>query len=98
MNKSKMSCDHCGSDFNVTIIYVDEVPVTYCKTCKMALFSKKRSVGRPSIGITKKVSLTLTKDDWEQFDAKAKGNRSLFLRKTITKTLNEDTENPYKNR
>ena len=98
MNKSKMSCNRCGSDFNVTIIYVDEVPVTYCKTCKMALFSKKRSAGRPSIGITKKVSLTLTKDDWEQFDARAKGNRSLFLRKTITKVLKEDTENPYKNR
>jgi len=87
-----MSCERCGSSFNVAIIYVDEVPVTYCKTCKVALFSKKRSVGRPSIGITKKVSLTLTKDDWEQFDTRAKGNRSLFLRKTIVKALEEDTQ------
>lgn len=92
MNKSKVSCERCGSSFNVTIIYVDEVPVTYCKICKMALFSKKRSVGRPSIGITKKVSLTLTKDDWEQFDIRAKGNRSLFLRKMIVKVLEEDTQ------
>lgn len=92
MNKSKVSCERCGSSFNVTIIYVDEVPVTYCKTCKTALFSKKRSVGRPSIGITKKVSLTLTKDDWEQFDIRAKGNRSLFLRKMIVKALDEDTQ------
>lgn len=92
MNKNKVSCERCGSSFNVTIIYVDEVPVTYCKTCKMALFSKKRSVGRPSIGITKKVSLTLTEDDWEQFDARAKGNRSLFLRKTIVKAFEEDTQ------
>lgn len=90
MNKSKVSCQRCGSSFNVTIIYVDEVPMTYCKPCKIALFSKKRSVGRPSIGITKKVSLTLTKDDWEQFDAKAKNNRSLFLRKIIAKALNDE--------
>lgn len=95
MNKSEVAvCKRCGSGINVTIIYVDEVPVTYCKTCKVALFSKKRSVGRPSIGITKKVSLTLTKDDWEQLDARAKGNRSLFLRKTIVKALNEDTQEP----
>lgn len=96
MNKSKVSCERCGSNFNVAIIYVDEVPMTYCKTCKVALFSKKRSVGRPSIGMTKKVSLTLTKDDWEQFDAKAKHNRSLFLRKIIVKSLNE--EDPGENR
>jgi len=89
MNKSKVCCERCGSSFNVTIIYIDEVPVTYCKTCKTALFSKKRSVGRPSIGVTKKVSLTLTKDDWEQFDVRAKGNRSLFLRKMIVKALDE---------
>ncbi|WP_152927962.1 hypothetical protein [Lysinibacillus macroides] len=83
-------CERCDSSINVTIIYVDEIPVTYCKVCKMSLFSKKRSVGRPSIGITKKVSLTLTKDDWEQFDAQAKSNRSLFLRKIIVKALNEE--------
>lgn len=93
MNKRKESvCERCGSGINVAIIYVDDVPVTYCESCKMALFSKKRSVGRPSIGITKKVSLTLTKDDWEQFDAKAEKNRSLFLREMIVKTLNEDTQ------
>ena len=51
MNKRKVSvCERCGSGINVTIIYVDEVPVTYCESCKTALFSKKRSVGRPSIG------------------------------------------------
>ncbi|MGE7133376.1 hypothetical protein [Lysinibacillus xylanilyticus] len=94
MNKSV--CEHCDSSINLTIIYVDEIPVTYCKTCKVSLFSKKRSVGRPSIGITKKVSLTLTKDDWEQFDAKAKHNRSFFLRKIIVKSLNE--EDPGENR
>ena len=89
MNKSKVSCERCDSSINVTIIYVDEIPVTYCKTCKLSLFSKKRPVGRPSIGITKKVSLTLTKDDWEKFDAKGKHNRSLFLRQIIVQALSK---------
>ena len=52
MNKSV--CERCDSSINVTIIYVDEIPMTYCKACKESLFSKKRPVGRPSIGITKK--------------------------------------------
>lgn len=90
MENKVFSCERCDSSINVTIIYVDEVPVTYCKACKLALLSKKRSVGRPSIGITKKVSLTLPKDAWEQFDNKAKRNRSLFLRNIIVKALNED--------
>ncbi|EFI66009.1 MULTISPECIES: hypothetical protein [Bacillaceae] len=42
--------------------------------------------------ITKRGKLKYTKDDWEQFDAKAEKNRSLFLREMIVKTLNEDTQ------
>ena len=96
MNKSEVFvCERCGNYIDVTIVYVNDVPIMYCKTCRMSLFSKKKTVGRPSIGITKKVSLTLTKDDWEKFDARAKGNRSFFLRKIIAKALNEDTQNPY---
>lgn len=92
MKSKGFTCECCGSGINVTIIYVDVVPARYCKTCKGTLFSKKKSVGRPSIGITKKVSLTLTKDDWEQLDKRAKGNRSLFLRKIIGKALDEDKQ------
>lgn len=47
-------------------------------------------VGRPVIGVTKKVSLTLSEDDWKSFDEKAEGNRSQFLRETITDYLEAD--------
>lgn len=88
--KELFVCERCGSHFDVAMVYVNDVPMTYCKSCRVALFTKKRSVGRPSIGITKKVSLTLTKEDWEQFNVKAKGNRSLFLRQTVVKALDND--------
>lgn len=44
-------------------------------------------VGRPAIGITKKVSLTLSESDWEWLDEKAEGNRSRFLLKMIKKEM-----------
>ena len=49
-------------------------------------------VGRPSIGVTKKVSLTLSENDWEWLDEKADGNRSQFLRETVTSYLGNEAE------
>src|SRR5690625_7597428 len=37
-------------------------------------------VGRPEIGITRKVCLTLSEDNWEWLDENDEGNRSRFLR------------------
>lgn len=45
------------------------------------------AVGRPPIGITKKVSLTLSEENWELFDEKADGNRSKFLRGIVGENL-----------
>lgn len=45
-----------------------------------------RQPGRPSLGVTKKVSLTLPEDTWEWFDAEAEklvGSRSALLRYLI---------------
>lgn len=50
------------------------------------------SVGRPPIGITKKVSLTLSERDWEWLDEKAEGNRSKFLRKVVWNELGNESE------
>lgn len=50
------------------------------------------AVGRPPIGITKKVSLTLTEENWELFDGKADGNRSKFLREIVGNTLGNESE------
>lgn len=93
--KELFVCERCGSSIDVALIYVNDVPMTYCRICRGALFTKKKSVGRPSTGITKKVSLTLTEDDWTALEEKAKGNRSLFLRQTIVKALdNEESKTP----
>lgn len=45
--------------------------------------SSQRTVGRPTLGITKKVSITLPEEMWEWFDEKADGNRSDLLRYLI---------------
>ena len=49
-------------------------------------------VGRPVIGVTKKVSLTLSEDDWCWLDEKAEGNRSKFLREVVWNALGNESE------
>ena len=49
-------------------------------------------VGRPAIGITKKVSLTLSKENWEWLDQKADGNRSKFLRDMVWNALSNESK------
>lgn len=83
-------CERCGSTTDVTLISVNDVDMKYCKDCRVALFTKKHSVGRPSLGITKKVSLTLPENEWNQLDEKAEGNRSKFIRKAVVKELDND--------
>lgn len=85
-------CDRCNDTEDVAVVYINDEPKTYCQNCRAELFSKKNSVGRPSIGITKKVSLTLDEDDWEWLDRKAEGNRSNFLRKIVTNALGNESE------
>lgn len=77
-----MKCMACGSEKDVTLIQLkvgDQVAL--CMDCRIKPVQKE--VGRPSLGITKKVSLTLSEESWEWFDEKAKGNRSQFLRDLV---------------
>ena len=53
---------------------------------------KETIVGRPAIGVTKKVSLTLSEDNWEWLDEKAEGNRSKFLREVVWNALGNESE------
>ncbi|BFH18286.1 hypothetical protein PMJ10TS2_79140 (plasmid) [Paenibacillus melissococcoides] len=46
-----------------------------------------KQVGRPPLGVTKKVSLTLPAAVWEHMDKEAKGNRSEYLRKLLAKDM-----------
>jgi hypothetical protein len=49
----------------------------------------KKSGGKPAIGVTKKVSLTLTEADWERVEREAKvfGSKSAYLRYVIENSL-----------
>lgn len=61
----------------------------YAKAIKYMGFNireKEPMMGRPPMGVTKKVSLTLTEDKWKWFDEQANGNRSAFLREIVDDT------------
>lgn len=76
-------CERCNGDDDLTIIHVNGEPKAYCKNCRVEMFTKKKNVGRPSVGVTKKVSLTLPEEEWEWLDEQAQGNRSQFLRNLV---------------
>lgn len=87
-----LDCERCGGDDDLTIIHVDGDPKAYCRNCRFEMFSPKNPVGRPPVGVTKKVSLTLSENDWEWLDEKAEGNRSRFLRKVVSNALGNESE------
>lgn len=49
--------------------------------------NKLNPVGRPPIGVTKKVSMTLSEEEWEWLEEKEDGNRSGFLRGIIQREI-----------
>lgn len=86
-----LPCGRCGSEHDVGLIYINDTPIMFCMDCRISILQKKKSVGRPSIGVTKKISLTLPKEEWSRLDKESKGNRSQFIREAICKALEEDT-------
>lgn len=85
-------CERCGGNNDVTIIHVNDEPRAYCQNCRVDLFAKKNPVGRPAVGVTKKVSLTLPENEWDWFDENAKGNRSQFLRHLVWEAQSPENE------
>lgn len=65
--------------------------IILCADCRFKLLASPlqrrnqgaRQPGRPSLGITQKISLTLSEEDWAWLDEQAKGNRSQLLRYLI---------------
>ncbi|MFN7137964.1 MAG: hypothetical protein ACK4UN_01350, partial [Limisphaerales bacterium] len=73
---------------DVKDFYRGEEKIVLCAGCRYKLASGQKvvgvkQIGRPSLGVTKKVSLTLPEAVWEHLDTEAKGNRSEYLRKLI---------------
>lgn len=81
------ACNRCNSRSNIEYVSINDTSTAFCEKCRTLLFQEKKSVGRPSIGKTKKISLTLPEEDWLKLDSLANGNRSQFIRKTIVKAL-----------
>jgi len=84
------NCERCNSENDVAIIHVNDEPKAFCINCRVEVFAKKKSVGRPTIGITKKVSVTLDQSHWDLLDEKAEGNRSAFIRKVLCNSLDNE--------
>lgn len=87
-----IECDRCGGDHDLAVIHVNEEPKAYCQNCRVEMFSKKNPVGRPAVGVTRKVSLTLPEEEWEWLDEKAQGNRSQFLRHLVWNAQSPESE------
>lgn len=87
-----MICMNCGSSNDVTDFVAKGEKVILCVDCRFDLATGKLSLplkmmGRPPIGITRKVSLTMPKKMWEHLDAKSKENRSGYLRSLVDRDM-----------
>ena len=88
-----MKCTNCGSTHDVIDFIAGKEKLVLCSGCRAKIASGQLGkVGRPSLGITKKVSLTLDQDTWDWLDKKAEGNRSQFLRETVWNALGSESE------
>lgn len=87
-----MNCMNCGSANDVIDFIAKGEKLVLCAGCRYKLASGQKvvtvkQIGRPSLGVTKKVSLTLPAAVWEHVDSKANGNRSEYLRKLIERDM-----------
>jgi len=84
---------NCGSKKDVIDFVAGNEKLILCVDCRVKLVNGELGkVGRPAIGITKKVSLTLSEETWEWLDEKAEGNRSKFLREIVLNALGNESE------
>lgn len=85
-----MNCMNCGSTNDVIDFVSSGEKIVLCADCRYKLASGQmtiKQIGRPPIGVTKKVSLTLPETAWERLDGRADGNRSEYLRKLVERDV-----------
>ncbi|NUU73940.1 hypothetical protein [Paenibacillus xylanilyticus] len=89
-----MECMNCGSTNDTTDLLSNNEKVILCVDCRFDLATGKlklplKTMGRPFLGITKKVSLTMTKQLWEHLEVKSYNNRSVYLRSLVNRDFQE---------
>lgn len=83
-------CMNCGGTEDVTDFVSGTERIVLCVNCRYKLAANQmtiKQVGRPSLGVTKKVSLTLPESTWEHIDSEANGNRSEYFRKLLDRDM-----------
>lgn len=90
-------CQNCCGTNDVTEFTRGEEQHVLCVDCRVALLAPRnqgaRMPGRPSMGVAKKVSITLPEETWGWFDAEADklaGGRSSLLRYLINREQNPE--------
>ncbi|MED4462063.1 hypothetical protein [Metabacillus fastidiosus] len=76
-------CEKCGKvlDLEDKIYQKAYKDHEFCLSCRPGHGGFREGAGRPAIGITKKVSITLPTDTWERIEKeKGKSSMSAFLR------------------
>lgn len=88
----KMECMNCGGTHDVIDFVAGNEKLILCVDCRVKLAKGQLGkVGRPSLGVTKKVSLTLPEEDWNWVDEQAKGNRSQLIRYLINQEQSSES-------
>lgn len=88
-----MKCMNCGSSHDVIDFVAGDEKLILCVDCRGKLVNGQLGkVGRPALGTTKKLSLTLPEEEWTWFDEQAKGNRSQFLRHLVWEAQSSENE------
>lgn len=84
-----MNCMNCGSTNDVIDFQKGEQTIILCVDCRFKLLAgpQNKIMGRPALGVTKKVSVTLPESAWEYVEREAGGNRSEYLRKLIERDM-----------
>lgn len=85
-----MNCMKCGGSHDVIDFYRDGEKLFLCADCRYKLLSPPRNngarqpMGRPSLGVSKKVSITMPEEAWEWFEKEASDtSKSEVLRHLI---------------
>jgi len=84
-----MQCMNCGGTNDVIDFKRGEETLILCADCRFRLLAgpKNKVMGRPTLGVTRKVSVTLPESVWAYVEREAGGNKSEYIRKLIERDM-----------